>query len=375
MEQVPCEDTELVLAVLEDRLQTLSENVVREGERITMFGLGPSPRAVNPRDTTVIDVRAANGMTLINADVNFTASAFLGELPQDTIVLGKLERVFEELREEVARKTHSNGVNVRTNVVVMEHSSAAHEAVRESKAEEAKAIATVPGTAYVATEKPHLVPVDELRAVASRLKAETDGSVAQTKRRWGWMAVAGVCALGLTIVAARYLLFSQTANGASGGTLPVTAPVAAAAPAPVASTPASIPSQNEDPTQMLKEWESAMQSNNAEAQAAYYADPVDRYITRNNVSRQAVIADKQAAIDKRKEGWTETLDRVKVQRQGDANASVSLVKHFRVTPDGTTVPEWFIPARLQLKRVDGVWRIVAESDLGWVTSMGEWDAE
>ena len=366
MEQVPCEDTELVLAVLEDRLQTLSGNVVREGERITMFGLGPSPRAVNPRDTTVIDVRAANGMTLINADVNFTASAFLGELPQDTIVLDKLERVFEELRQEVARKTRSNGVKVLTNVVVMEHSSTTAEPVKEARLE-----TTEPSTAHLVMEAPHIVPVDELRAVASRLEEKADATKLRTKRRWGWMAAAGVCALGLTIVGARYLLFSQTANGVKEAPQPVAAPVAAT-PAAIASATAASPGESEDPAEMLKQWEAAMQSNDAAAQAAFYADPVNRYILRNKVSREAVKADKQFAIDKRKEGWTETLDNIKVQQQGDT-ASVSLVKHFRVKPDGTTVPEWFIPARLQLKRVDGAWRIVGESDLGWVTSMDDWE--
>src|SRR2546430_1494128 len=108
MEQVPCEDTELILSVLEDRLRTLTHDVVREGERITMFGLGPSPRAINPRDTTVIDVRASNGVTTIDADVSFQASSFVADMPQDTIVLGKLERVFEEMKAEVDYKVRGS---------------------------------------------------------------------------------------------------------------------------------------------------------------------------------------------------------------------------------------------------------------------------
>src|SRR3954466_13252325 len=126
MEQVPCGDMELVLSVLEDRLRTLTPDVVREGERITMFGLGPSPRALNPHDRTVIDVRASNGSTTIDADVSFQASSFLADMRQDTIVLGKLERVFEEMKAELEfkvrrmqSKTVSLPVRVETPVAEM----------------------------------------------------------------------------------------------------------------------------------------------------------------------------------------------------------------------------------------------------------------
>ena len=101
-DRVPCDDAELVLAVLEDRLHTLgAREVVRDGRRITLFGLGPSPRAINPRDKTMIEVNAADGVTTIDADVSFQASSFLGEAPQDQIVMSKLERVFDEIKAEL----------------------------------------------------------------------------------------------------------------------------------------------------------------------------------------------------------------------------------------------------------------------------------
>lgn len=96
--RIPGQDPDLVLGTLEGCLRSVSNEIVREGRRITFFGLGPSPRAVNRRDTTVIDVHAVDGITTIDADVRFQASAFLGRASQDAVVQAKLDRVFEEMR-------------------------------------------------------------------------------------------------------------------------------------------------------------------------------------------------------------------------------------------------------------------------------------
>ena len=105
---------------------------------------------------------------------------------------------------------------------------------------------------------------------------------------------------------------------------------------------------------------------------AYNTNVVDR--TRQIANMQLDIARKEQQLYKGNGPHIEVqaLDDVKIHQQGNNAATVRLVKHFKVTPDGTRVPEWFIPARLQLKRVDGAWRIVGESDLGWVTSMDDW---
>jgi uncharacterized protein (TIGR02246 family) len=153
-------------------------------------------------------------------------------------------------------------------------------------------------------------------------------------------------------------------------------PVAASAtppPAPAPPAAAPDPTASEDPAEVVKQWETALRTRDAAAQAAFYADPVDRYFLRHNLSKDAVVADKQAAIDKRKGGWTVKMDRVKVQRKGDDVADVSLVKHYMEQQDGATTSEWFVPSRLQLKRADGKWRIVSERDLGWATSLDDLD--
>ncbi|HEU4634548.1 MAG TPA: hypothetical protein VFS41_00100, partial [Edaphobacter sp.] len=88
---------ELVLGALEGCLRSVSSEVIRQGNQITLLGLGPSPRAINRRDTTVIEVEHEDGGTLIHADVRFQASAFLGMAAQDVVVQEKLDRIFNDL--------------------------------------------------------------------------------------------------------------------------------------------------------------------------------------------------------------------------------------------------------------------------------------
>jgi ketosteroid isomerase-like protein len=549
-DRVPCEDAELVLAVLEDRLHMLAYEVVREGQRITLFGLGPSPRAVNPHDKTMIDVSAVDGVTTIDADVTFQASAFLGEAPQDQIVLGKLERVFDEIKAELglnARREITNGASGTWKIVPiksaaepvvaanaemasgMSKASAGMVAVAEAAdvledvstagveepqvaeiatapvaeiakldeepvetaamaeptapvpivastsdnipsavVEEAQVaeIAPVPAAEIarvdeepvetapiaaavapapivaetpirivfaepepgpvvepesivvlkpepivvlkrepianmepepIAIAKPETFAIPKPRVqVPAERKQEAERWVADalsgfddkepgTWRRVGWTAAA-VGLVAIVILGARDLMnldktedpdsqpvtvsaMTSTPVSTSAPT-PITAPASTTAPAPEAKPP--LQQESDDPADVVKQWELAMQSRDGAAQAAFYADTVGRYFLRNNVKNDAVLADKQAAIEKRKDNWSVQMDRVKVDRHGN-NADVMLVKHFVVKQKGEPASESFIPSQLKLKREDGKWRIVSERDLGWATSLDDLD--
>ena len=424
--QVPCEDAELVLAVLEERLHTLSHEVVREGGRITLFGLGPSPRVVNPRDKTMIDVSAADGVTRINADVTFQASAFLGEVAQDKIVLEKLESVFEEIKAELDLKTRGEDgkvVPVPERIISIESAkvewpvavaSAPEDSgitepsdettsgayvlravveeppiaeIERSQLEvpvasdyeqpiEATPIAAATPIRIVFVETDPISVAKSLPSIPPVTKPETERWVADAWRRARW-AVAGVCLAAIVVVGARGLMNRDKAAHREAEPVAIAVPasaviartVSASTTVPVSGAKPSLPG-DENPAAMMKQWELAMQSRDAEAQAAFYADTVSRYFLRSKVERDAVLADKQAAIGNRKDGWTFKTERVKVQRSADS-ATVMLLKHFSVEKDGTTVSEWFIPSQLKLKREDGRWRIVSERDLGWATSIDD----
>jgi ketosteroid isomerase-like protein len=155
---------------------------------------------------------------------------------------------------------------------------------------------------------------------------------------------------------------------------PVSRPApAAAAPAPAPQPPvlARQAGDDPDPAMVVSDWEAAMNSRDAAAQAAFYADPVDRYFLRHNLSRDEVKADKQSAINRRKGDWSVEMENVKVTRPDDNTARVRLIKHYTVKEEGKTASEWFVPSLLLMTRANGRWQITSERDLGWATSMEE----
>ncbi len=101
LETVPTPDREMVLRALEMCSREISSNVVRYGDRITLQGLGPSPRAMNVRDTTVFHVNADNDKTIISGEVSFQASALLGDQSQGDVVRSKLEELFNQMKAQI----------------------------------------------------------------------------------------------------------------------------------------------------------------------------------------------------------------------------------------------------------------------------------
>jgi hypothetical protein len=79
-----------VLRVLEQQLRFVAGDVVRTKWQVTAYGIGPSPRTVNRRDTTVIEGHAVEGTTVLQVSVTYQASALLGNAPQDDIVRSKI---------------------------------------------------------------------------------------------------------------------------------------------------------------------------------------------------------------------------------------------------------------------------------------------
>lgn len=101
-ETVQTPDSEIVLRVLETTLPEISSDVVREGDQITLRGLGPSPRTRNLRDVTILQVRSDQATTVISADVSFQASALLGATSQDSVVRSKLSYIFDQVRNQLS---------------------------------------------------------------------------------------------------------------------------------------------------------------------------------------------------------------------------------------------------------------------------------
>ncbi len=110
-ETVQTPDSEIVLRALETTLPEISSEVVRDGHRITLRGLGPSPRARNPRDITILHVSSDDATTVIHADVTFQASALLGATSQDSVVRSKLDYVFDQVRSQLSLETRRGSMS------------------------------------------------------------------------------------------------------------------------------------------------------------------------------------------------------------------------------------------------------------------------
>jgi hypothetical protein len=108
-----------------------------------------------------------------------------------------------------------------------------------------------------------------------------------------------------------------------------------------------------------------MRSRDAAAQASFYADPVDRYFLKSNVSNADVLADKQTDIQSREDLWTFELKHIVIEQKPDSTARVRLVKHIISLSQfaGPQMLEQSIRSQLQLKRIDGQWKITSEQNL------------
>jgi hypothetical protein len=461
-EAVAVQDPERVLRALETCLRDVSSEVVRYGDQITLHGLGPSPKAMNYQDTTVLSVSAEDDKTIINADVSFQASAILGDVQQDEVVRSKLDHVFDQMRMQIDLESRAAMAGLKDTGSMTESSSSplpdaptsdnapvvapaaligpTLEAKEEPASENTPIVApTVSISPTVETKEdptPEVVPfvaaaaapisstpvasaettedpVERIEAPAARVflrwdedkdkdetlvamlrrQSQTEESEPAESRRWLWL-VSAVVALFL-LAGGVYFLRFRNRTDAPRAAATATAPVATTAPEQPAATKAAAPSPATgertvtridaatigppappespapaapkaaaaDPAVWLGGWATAMSSRDPVAQASFYADPVSQYIDRKNVSHAALLQAKTADIGRRHGVWTFGVSNVVVESRTPTQATVQLVKHYMVKTGPSQVSEIFVKTRLQLKSVDGQWKIASEEEL------------
>jgi len=438
-------DVEMVLRVLEWSLRDVSIETVRDGQRITVRGLGPSQRTMNRNDIAVVDVATEDHQTVVRADITYQASALLGTAPQDELVRSKLDRVLDRVRMELGTKSlpgvaswsaepmgsqggeaggHLEGDFGRApgpppalvNPVEVEHyvepemggrreqfAEPAGEPVVE--AEPVHEVEPVVEAEPVCESEPEVVAVENA-PVTSRVESiavEADvGKPAavvashvpergdevpifqsfhpeeetKTPKRWGLLATLAcmLAAVGL-FVAWPYLvgLVHERMNPSStvaeekaavGG--PEVAKHAADAQMPDAN---SVIARNEaiqkesDPRVWLESLADAMRGQDAGEQALFYADPVEHYALKSNVSNADVWLDKKNAIQSRSKVWTVNLEDVVIEPRPDESLRVRLTKHYTSGQvEGGKVSEQYIHSQLKLKKIDGQWKITSEQN-------------
>lgn len=462
-ETVKNPDPEVALRALEMCSREVSSDVVRHGDQITVRGLGPSPRSKNKHDVTVFHVNAENGETVIQGEVNFQASALLGDASQEDVVRSKLSDLFEQMRAQInldalrvatyaaARKSAAGTAVVdrseEPNVDPLRASKRSEEKMASSVAPETlmEAMTAAPDSGWGAAalvaepqaenmlsnskdeqerviaskntfesgqsadaeqtvapeqkaqprfygepELPEEEPTWQARTAPYRLRIEDDRMSGWTRLAL-WMTVL----LALLAVAAEgyfywshgefYLPHRETVASPA----PVAARAVAVAPSPLPkldtrkaeetspAKPASLAqptpesatnSANTSATSSaelklwLQSWAASMRTKDANAQAAFYANTLDRYLNQRNVGRDAVLRDREATNRMRKGLWTVKMEDIVIERQTESEADVRLVKHFMDEQETSEILESFVPTRLTLKRLNGEWKITSEQD-------------
>ncbi len=373
-------DTQKVLQALETCLREVSSEAVSSDDQIVLHGLGPSPVSFNHRDITVLRLHSDGSKTVIDGDVNFQASALLGEFSQDGVVRTKLERVFEKVKLELKQETAKPAAAREKLVPVVSStlgnttkSAASTAAVLPAKADEADEAGETAADGFAeAAPKWDDSPAPLLWPHQRHRELEPEDG--PPSHRWMWTAVT----VALLLILAGAAMFFLRERGVSFFVVSRPQPVAtrpeAGSVAPkrvqpelrddTSSAVETAPSEPvRDPAVWLEEWAAAMRSHDAAAQAGFYAETVDQYLGRREVSREAVLKDRDATIRMRKGLWTMKMEDVRIERQTDSEVEVHLLKHFIDQPAPGEVLESYVPTRLTLKRMDGSWRITSEQDL------------
>lgn len=377
-ETVDTRDPEMVLRVLEMCLRDVSTEVIRKPQQITFHGLGPSQRSVNPQDTTVMFVEVENNKTIIDAYVMYQASAVLGEIAQDEVVRQKLDEVFQHMKTQLDIEESWD-----THFVAEDKGAALPVAEPEIETSEEQELEDV-----AALEAPQVLAMLEREQSDAGPEPESDlrqGKAAGGLPSFSRRAVVWTCAIaGMFLIIAAVFLLRWHYQNVSPRTV---APNSQPAPAPQGLSPGgnekptvttaeqkaaaadSAPRSEmsyidaADPRVWLQGWVTAMRTRDAVAQASFYADPVDQYMHLSNVSRDAVLREKQAAIADRRGLWTVRLEKVVIERPMGSEIEVRLMKHFIDQPAPSEIWERFVRTQLILKRVGGHWKITSEQDL------------
>jgi len=379
-ETVQTEDSEMVLRVLEICLRDVSSKVERRGHEITLHGLGPSSRAMNHHDTTVLRVNAENDKTIIHADVSFLASAFLGELPQDAVVRSKLKQVFHQMNTQLNIEKRSASSSMAESIATPATEMGIE--VIEKSAEVFGGVPPSPMTADVAET------FEESVSQTSMLPEDRDQPVLQGGERFVFMqskraaALVASIAILLLLTVGIYLLrvYYQRPDSAFASLVPGSTANESGSNSHAVSNDTSTHSTKEqealspnagaysamnvsDPKVWLENWGFAMRTRDAVAQATFYADSVNQYQQKRGVSRDALLKEKEAAIADRRGLWTVKLEKIVIERKSGSEVTARLVKHFIEEPRPSVISERFVKSQVQLRHITGQWKITSERDL------------
>ena len=208
-------------------------------------------------------------------------------------------------------------------------------------------------------------------ALANLLRAQKtlDEREAERKTGWGalflgWVAVIALgSGVGWLVIHPRGVESPTVEQTQSEGS--VAEPVGAAADG-VAETAVGVGSaakvEEQDLNAWLLNWAEAMESHDAMAQTAFYADPVDWYFVTPHVGHARLQKILESAIDDNPQS-TLKIEKIDIVKQTEDSASVRLVKFLSIHTGNYAPYGQRIKANLKVQRIDGDWKILEEHNL------------
>ncbi len=113
----------------------------------------------------------------------------------------------------------------------------------------------------------------------------------------------------------------------------------------------------------LEQWAAAMKGNDAAAQAAFYASHLDRYFLRTDVGHDVVLRDKQDYLRRGHRVDQFDLEDVRIEDETASTVGLRLIKHYVMQASaGAPHVEHRVRSELDLRRIEGVWKITGERD-------------
>jgi hypothetical protein len=396
---IHAEDPEIVLRALEACLRELPLDAIRHGDQIALHGLGPSPRVINRTDTTILHVETRDDQTVITADVSFQPSCLLSDSPQDLVVCTKLDQIFDQLKAEIASEQRRN--TPRPQKVGKPSTPKFSAAITLAKSPPKKPLSSPPielSTEFpsavepatsappdedeaeepVAAPTPHSESVEEPKPIQNAHTehnpelVERESPIEDNRpipvdqlrspsvRTFSRLALVSIISLTL-LVLSFYLFRSNRSAAAPPTNLSVPASSITSSSALAVAPPAIHSAANIHV--WLEEWVASMRTRDPILQSSFYADTVDNYFGKRNVSHTEIMSDKKAAIQNREGLWTVKLEKISIDPRSSALATVHLVKHYIAQTEPARISEQFVPSRLFIKRINGQWKITSEQEL------------
>jgi hypothetical protein len=406
-------DVDLVLRTLKHCLRDISLTIEQTEDQLTIYGLGPSFRTMNPNDRSSFRAVSQGTVTIIRGEVNFLASALMGDMPQDAAVLSKIEQAVRCLRVQlsvdVVRPDDSASLRPSEPVPSLNSEAPTYlgsempSPVFSEPLISAEA-AFQPPTSNVAAE-PVRIEAEEPRVIepsaAKHLEPLPVVTAAAPPFRWpepdlgskavsasplpsfstrnvevpkhGRTAMLPLALLsGLFILCAAYFLQHRylIANPFKGdqpattqtGSVPAKGTDNQRLTSPEPAQPVS--TSPEDIKVWVEKWAAAMSTGDPQEQISFYADPVDRYFLNGNVSRNQLLRDKQAEIADRSGLLAFKAEDVVIDHRTESKIVMRLLKHIIIKSPSASIREQRIKTQLKLTLIDGKWKITSERTLG-----------